>query len=425
MTVNPPATAVDWQVPTLIGFGSGRAADLGPQAAALGSAPAVLIDARVAESETGRDLLARLSAHGVPAVSVTRVAGVPTLDAVVTAVDAVTACGADLVVGIGGGSTMDTAKLAALASTNFELLESDRWRSGPLLDLDGERGAHLRPGLPSLLLPTTTATGSELNSVAAVVHEGQRRLMVSGRLASTSALIDPDLSASLPTAAVIEGGVETLARIVCPYLAGAALDVTDALAETLAAQCLAALDRLSADPADAQARAELVWIVAVSATQLVGLGRGRYDHVLWYLQDPLCTIYGLPKGRTMSALLPAYLAAIGGGGAIGPRLGDADRLSRLDRAVAVPLGRATFAEALSQRLAAWDMPVCLEDLGGIDIERVALACHESWHLTGRLSGVERPELVAFFGSASGGPAHHEPRLAATPSGAEIPLEGGD
>lgn len=395
-----------WQVPTLVGFGAGRAAELGPQAAALGSAPAVLIDARVAETDTGRDLMARLPAHRVPPVSVTRVAGVPSLDAVRAAASAATDNGADLVIGIGGGSTMDTAKLAALAATNPEWLDADRWRDGALVDLDGDRGAGLRPGLPTLVLPTTTATGSELNSVAAVVFEDRRRLMVTGRLAPTSAVVDPELSATLPVEALLEGGVETLARIVCPYLAQAALEVTDALAETLAAQCVAALDRLAVDPGEAAARAELAWIVAVSATQLVGLGRGRYDHVLWYLQDPLCTMLGVTKGRAMAALLPAYLDAIGRDAELGPRLGDPRRLRRLGRALEPVLGRADLDLALAERLSAWGLPVRLADLGlgPAETDQAALACHEGWHETGRLSGVDRSELAAFFGRAREGPA---------------------
>ena len=401
-----PDFAADWQVPTFAWFGPGRAEEIGPQAAALGSAPAVLIDARVADADAGRALLARLSAHRVPPVSVTRVAGVPALDDVRAATAAATGAGADLVIGIGGGSTMDTAKLAALAAVNPEWLDAERWREGPLIDLYGDRGAALRPGLPTLVLPTTIATGSELNSVAALVFEGRRRLMVSGRLAPTSAVVDPDLSATLPPRSLLEGGVETLARIVCPYLASAALEVTDALAETLAAQCIAALDRLARDGADAASRAELAWIVSVSATQLVGLGRGRHDHVLWYLQDPLCTNFGLTKGRAMAALLPAYLAEIGQGTGIGPRLGDAERLRRLGRALEPVLGGQDLAGALSERLASWGLPVGLADLGlgGAEIEKLASSCSDGWGRTGRLTGVGRAELEAFFDRARQGPA---------------------
>ncbi|WP_026928610.1 iron-containing alcohol dehydrogenase [Glycomyces tenuis] len=430
MTANPSAVATDWQVPTLVAFGVGRAAEFGPRAAALGSAPAVLIDARVAETDVGRDLLARLSAHRVPAASVTRVAGVPTLGDVQAAAEAVTLAGADAVIGVGGGSTMDTAKLAALLAVNPRWRDAERWRAGPLLDLDADREARLRPGLPTLLLPTTTATGSELNSVAALVFEGRRRLMITGRLAPTSAVIDPALNATLPARAVLEGGVETLARILCPYLAAPALGVTDALAEALAARCVIALDRVHAAPVDLEARAELAWIVAVSATQLVALGRGRYDHVLWYLQDPLCTMLELAKGTAMASLLPAYLAAIRAGASIGPRLGDPDRLRRLDRALAPALGRASLAEALAERLATWGLPVCLADLevASGDAERLARACHESWHATGRLSGAELSELEAFFRGAREAAPSASPSFtpaAATSPGAEIQMKGGE
>lgn len=429
MTTTPPRFT--WQVPTRACFGNGRARDLGVETAALGAAPAVVIDAALAESVTGTDLVRRLAAHRIPAVTVATIDGTPTLDDVRGVVGRVTSTGADVIVGIGGGSAMDTAKLAAVITTNPALVDDERWRSAALLDFDGDRDAALRPGLPTLLLPTTVATGSELNSVAAVTVAGRKRLMASGHLAPTGALIDPELTMTLPPRSLMEGGLETLARVVCPYLATDALDVTDALAETLSAQCLRALDGLHANPGDLSVHGELCWIVATSATQLVGLGRGRRDHVLWYLQDTLGTGWRLNKGTAMAALLPAYLRTVRVASAFGVRLGRPARLERLENALAPVLG-APLEDALAKRLTAWGLPRDLAelDLTAADVERLARDTHDGWSRTGRLAGVSLTELADFYHRARGAAASTRNQAfpsaaSASPKGEENPMKGSE
>ncbi|MGW8437181.1 iron-containing alcohol dehydrogenase [Nocardiopsis sp. NPDC055879] len=392
-----------WRVPTRLRFGTGVSDEIGPETAALGGTPAIVVDARFGATERGTGLLSSMSVHTEPPLAVVDVTGPPTFDSVERAVRAVAGAGSDTVVGIGGGSAMDTAKLAALMVTNPWLLSPEQWSAGPLLDLDEAPSVNPRPALPTLLIPTTAATGSEANGVAALSHAKRRRLLVSGHLLPSCALIDPDLTSTLTGAALVEGGVETLARILCPYLAGDdALDVTDGLAETLIARCMSAVDRLYRSPEDGAARAELAWTVTVSASHLAGLGRGRWAHVLWYLQDAVCTEAGVPKGRAMSALFPAYLREIRSESGLGARFGSSARMRRLESVLSPLLGAGPgLEESLPGRLGAWEMPRGLTDLGlnASAPGRLAAHAHEGWSGAGRLSGVDRAVLKDFYRSA--------------------------
>ncbi|MDT0301898.1 iron-containing alcohol dehydrogenase [Streptomonospora wellingtoniae] len=417
------ASSFVWQVPTRAVCGAGALHGLGPETAALGGVVAAVVDVRAAQLPPAADALAVLAAHGVPPVAVHEVAGPPTLESVRELAAALGRSGADAVLALGGGSTMDAAKAAALAATNPGLLDDPRWAAHGVVDLDAPGDERARPGLPTLLVPSTAATGSELNGVAALRNAGRKRLLVSGLLAPSTAIVDPALTAALPAARLAEGGVETLCRIVCPYLAsGAALGTTDALAEALAAHCLRAVAAACGAPAsDASrpARADLAWLVSVSATQLPGLGREPWGHVLWYLQDAVADLAGTAKGPAMAALLPAYLAEAAAGG-VGARWGTPGRLARLARALAPELGPDAHADlpaALARRLEEWNLPADLSGLGldGAAVGRAAADTHRAWGRTGLLDGVGRGELAGFYHRA-----RRFPGATVTPAGGSAP-----
>lgn len=393
-----------WQVPTRVCFGAGRAATVGEEAAALGSSPALLVDAGIRDSSAVSAALRALAGWSVPQAVLVPVPPSPTLDRAESVAESVGAAGCDVVIGVGGGSTMDLAKIVALAAVNPGLLGDERWRTDRVLVLPDTEAAGLRPGLPTLLLPTTCATGSELNAVAALTHEGRKRLLTSGLLVPTTSLVDQRLTATLSAAQLVAGGVETFGRIACPYLVpGDTLPTTDTLAETLAAQCLSATDAVHERAGDERARGDLGWLVSVSATQLAGLGRDDWGHVLWYLQDGVAARAGTGKGPAMAALLPAYLAAIRAADAFGARLGAPGRLDRLEAALASLHGHgaARLEDALAARLSRWGMPTSLHELGLSERDGAEIAEDTArwWGGTGRLAGATPEEFGDFYARA--------------------------
>lgn len=401
-----PTTVVEWQVPTRLVFGRHCLTSTGVETAALGTRSALVIDRSVSMLPVVRSALEALRASGVHIAVVIKVDGSP--DSLLLRDHAVRigAAGCDVVVAIGGGSTMDSGKLLALAATNPGLLEDRSLDGQRVIQVDDRSGARPRPGLPSLLVPSTSATGSEVNTVAALAHQGHKTLVVSGLLAATTAVIDPVLSDTLTPKQIAEGGVETFARLACPYLlSGDALATTDLLAEQLAAHCLVVTNEATAGPDALGARSDLAWLVTVSGTQLAGLGRPAWAHVLWYLQDAVAELTGSTKGTAMAALLPTYLAVVSEGMSFGSRLGTPARLARLGRVLASSLGGPAKADRLvASRLTAWGLPTSLNDLGlrREHLQQTVRMTHEQWGSSGRLNGVSSADLCSFYDRAWSG-----------------------
>jgi alcohol dehydrogenase len=137
------------------------------------------------------------------------------------AVDELKASGADIVVGIGGGSALDTAKAVAALATN----------PGSPLDYVGLHKVKNRP-LPTIALPTTAGTGSEV-SFWSVFTDDSRLLKVAiggVPLYPTVALCDPDLTTHLPPALTASTGMDALAHAIECYTNKACQPISAALA---------------------------------------------------------------------------------------------------------------------------------------------------------------------------------------------------
>lgn len=395
-----------WQVPTRISAGQDSLAGIGPESAALGSCAVVIVDARAARNPVVGAALASLGDHGVSTPAVCRSAGTPTLARVREVVAEAAAHRANLVVGIGGGSVMDLAKVTALGATNPDLLQDDTWSGAGVLDRyqDGS----LQPGLPSLLVPTTAATGSEVNVVAALEHQGQRRLLVCGGLAPATALLDARVLHTLSDRALLDGVLETFARLLGPYLTDARdeVDTTDRVTEALCHQTLTLGDQLATGGRTPGSDADLLWLTTVTGTHLATVGRPSWGHTLWYLQDTVGAVTGLPKGPATAAVLPAYLESIASARGLGAHLGSADRLRSLITAVEPLLGSTEDRPGQAARvlLQRWGMPTSLRDLdltpGNGGIVRLGLLAHERWSTTGLLRGATADDFTTFFTSAA-------------------------
>jgi alcohol dehydrogenase len=136
-------------------------------------------------------------------------------------VDVLKARGADLVVGVGGGSALDTAKAIAALATN----------PGSPLDYVGLHKLKVRP-LPTIAIPTTAGTGSEV-SLWSVFTDDRRKLKVAigGVLIyPTIAVCDPELTVGLPQALTASTGLDALAHAIESYTNKACQPISAALA---------------------------------------------------------------------------------------------------------------------------------------------------------------------------------------------------
>ena len=128
---------------------------------------------------------------------------------------------ADLVIGFGGGSPIDIAKAGAIMATN----------EGTIADFFGVDMIP-KPGLPTLIVPTTAGTGSEATPIAILSDEGEKlkKGIVSPYLMPSVAVIDPELTLGLPPDITASTGTDALIHAIEAYTSVNATDMTDILA---------------------------------------------------------------------------------------------------------------------------------------------------------------------------------------------------
>jgi alcohol dehydrogenase class IV len=256
----------------------------------------VVTDEAVAAAGHLERLLASLPRHLDAAVH-GHVEAEPTVAVVEAAADALSASAADVVVSLGGGSVIDTAKNAIVLALNGGTL--DEYEDG------ADPARPIERVLPHLAIPTTAGTGSEATDWAVFV-DPERRLknaLRDARLIPAAALLDPGLTVSLPPRITAGTGMDALTHAVEAYVSRYASPATDALAleaATLAARHLPAAVENGWDQ-DARMGMLLASFLAGAAFTNSSCG------LVHTLSETLGGFYRVPHGVTNSVLLPAVM----------------------------------------------------------------------------------------------------------------------
>lgn len=233
---------------------------------------------------------ASLEAGGRIVVLFDSVEADPSRGTLEAAVEAGRAAGVTSVVGFGGGSPMDVAKLAA-----YLLGSGD--------DLDSIWGVDLAKGprLPLVLVPTTAGTGSEATPISVITCEGGVKLAVNARpLTADWAVLDPMLTVGLPRGVTAATGIDAIVHAVEAYTSARLKNpVSDALAREALRLLTANLLTACTDPQDMTAREAMLL-----GAHLAGLAFSNAPvagvHALAY---PLGGLHHLPHGVTNALML--------------------------------------------------------------------------------------------------------------------------
>ena len=277
-------------------FGAGVSRQLPALAKSLGEA-ALLV---VGRSGRGIDVLAAgLAEAGVRLVPF-HVDAEPTNRLVDEAKELALDRGCELVIAVGGGSVIDAGKAVAGMLNNAGTVMD-------YLEVVGGGRPIRRPAAPWIAVPTTAGTGAEVTRNA-VLEIPERRVKVSLRshhLLATVAVIDPDLTVSLPAAITAYTGLDALTQLIEPFVSSAANPLTDGVCReglTLAARSLAAACR---DGSDIVARTDM------SAAALLGgiaLANAKLGAVHGFA-GVLGGIAPHPHGAICARLLPVVIEA--------------------------------------------------------------------------------------------------------------------
>lgn len=156
----------------------------------------------------------------------------------------------DVVIGIGGGSTIDTAKAVALA----------KMTAGPLVKFEGGDRVNVNP-LPLIAVPTTAGTGSEVSGSCVLTDEGNKRKVSirSPRLLPKVAILDPHFLAGVPKEVIRATGVDALGHAIEAYFSTSGSVFTDKLALGAMALLMNSLPRYYSNPAEKSAAEDMAW----------------------------------------------------------------------------------------------------------------------------------------------------------------------
>jgi alcohol dehydrogenase len=222
MMLDPARTFNFLPLPTDVHFGCGIAGSLPDHVHRLGGRRVLVVtDPGVRAAGIVDPILGSLDRCGIPVTVFDDVTADSGSALISEAVDALKAGGADVVVGLGGGSALDTAKAVAALATN----------PGPPLDYVGLNKIKNRP-LPMIAVPTTAGTGSEV-SLWSVFTDDDRKLKVAiggVLLYPAVALCDPDLTLGLPASLTASTGLDALAHAIECYTNNACQPISAALA---------------------------------------------------------------------------------------------------------------------------------------------------------------------------------------------------
>ena len=211
----------------------------------------------------------------------------PSMDSIQACTDAAKAFGADVIIGIGGGSPLDTTKAAAVLLTN----------EGPI---DKYFGMNLVPNacLPMILIPTTAGTGSEFTniSVLADTKNGGKKGVVSDFMYADVVLLDAELTVGLPPRVTAMTGVDAFVHAMESFCGIAATPFTDTL--NLSAMKLVAgnIRQAYANGKNLKAREGMLY-----GSALAGMGFGQTQNgIIHAIGTTLPVECHIPHGLAMS-----------------------------------------------------------------------------------------------------------------------------
>jgi alcohol dehydrogenase len=207
----------------------------------------------------------------------------------------------DFLIGLGGGSVMDTAKGIALTTCG----------TARVWDIMMNRAKVEWPVLPIVQVPTISGTGSELNPNAVLTHwESHIKMPLSGfpALYAKVAIVDPALTLTVPMRQIKAGGVDILSHLIEYYLTDTTPSpLTDGISETGMRMVVEYLPKAIAHPDDLKARTELSWASTVSMSQIARLGGGGGAMTCHSIEHALSGLYDITHGEGLAALLPVWM----------------------------------------------------------------------------------------------------------------------
>jgi alcohol dehydrogenase class IV len=281
----------DFSTATQIIFGAGKVRDIGTYAATLGRRAMVVTGRSPARADI---ILEQLDKLGIDSVSFS-VTGEPTTDTALSGVQKARQAGCDWVIGVGGGSVVDTGKVIAAMLTN----------EGKLLDyleVIGKGKPLEKTPAPYVAVPTTAGTGAEVtrNSVLESSEHSVKVSMRSPLMLPRLAIVDPELTYSMPPAITASTGLDAFTQLLEVFVSNKTNPLTDAICREGLRRAAGSLLRVFEDGRDADAREAMSLASLFGGLALANAKLGAVHGIA----GPMGGMFKAPHGAICGRLLP-------------------------------------------------------------------------------------------------------------------------
>jgi alcohol dehydrogenase len=338
-----------FQMPSVIHFGNNAAAQTGPEAKRMGAKRVLLVtDAILMQAGTVKPVLESLSAAGVEAVIFDKVASEPVLAFIDEGLKLLRKKKCEVIVAVGGGSSIDTAKALAVMATN----------PGKIQDYMG-LGKIGQPGLPLIAVPTTAGTGSEVTIFTIITDTTRdvKMLIGSPYVMPCVALVDPRMTLGMPRGLTAATGLDALTHAIEAYVSLKAQPLSDVMALSAIELLFEYLPQAWANPNNLHARTQTL----LGAMQ-AGIAFTNASVALVHgMSRPVGAYFHVPHGLSNAALLGVVMEF--------SLMGNPDRYARIAGAMGIdttgllPMEAAEEGTLLVKKLIA-DLEIpSLEKLG--------------------------------------------------------------
>jgi len=378
-----PLRAFDFPSRTRLEFGVGCISQIGGFAREAGAGHALLVTDRgiVAAGHAGR-VKSSLELAGLRVTLFDHARENPTTRCVEDCVSVARAAEIDSIIGLGGGSSMDTAKGCNFILTN----------GGQMKDYWGV-GKATKPMLPFIAIPTTSGTGSEMQSAALIADEvsHQKMACLDPKCAARIAVLDPELTLSQPPRVTACTGIDAIAHAVESAVTSKRNELSAKLSLEAFRLLAAGFQTVLDDPKHLQARAQMQLGAAYAGAAIENSMLGAAHAAA----NPLTAHFGIVHGHAVGLMLPHVV-----------RFNSADAAARdlycgLARSAGLRATPETLIARLEALLTLTGLPTTLE-AAGIKRESLPMLAEEAarqWTAGFNPRAVTAEDFLALYSAA--------------------------
>lgn len=207
----------------------------------------------------------------------------------------------NFIIAVGGGSVIDTAKAIAMADNESQ----DIW------DYFSHKKVFKGTNIKIGVVLTIAASGSESSGSTVITNDlvgpNEKRDMTSNALRPVFAILNPELTVSLPWDQTAWGGIDILAHVMERYFTRVQnVELSDRMCEAVMITVINNLRKLKNNLEDYNARAEIMWAGTIAHNNILSAGR-RSDWASHMIEHELSALYDIPHGKGLAMIIPAWM----------------------------------------------------------------------------------------------------------------------